>query len=81
MFLLDSNHKVIPASEIAKANSLAISLSQAVVAIVQADKDLIEARKTIPSYTAQWESLDYVGKELKTYYDAADKLLELLSTK
>lgn len=45
---------------------------------MEAEQGLKDAKKTVPSYTAQWDAKDYYAEEQEARNRAADTLLEVV---
>lgn len=54
-------------------------LAMAVLQLINANKDLVKAKKAVPLYTAQWSSEDYYKDQLNSWKRAADKLHEMIN--
>ena len=63
-----THDKVRPADLKSKA------LANAIIALMEAEKALQEAKSKVPNYTAQWNTKDYYAEEQESWNRAADAL-------
>ena len=64
--------------DIRPANPTAEKLARAVLNLISAESDLAQARRNVPSYTAQYDYADYFAQEQDNWNRAADELFELI---
>lgn len=66
------------AKDVKPANPEAAKLARAIIRLINADKNLFDARKRVPHYTGQYEHEDFYADESEAWNRAADALFELI---
>ena len=61
--------------QIKPADPKAELLANAIIALIEAEKALQEAKSRVPRYTGQWDSRDYYAEEQEAWNRAVDALL------
>lgn len=56
------------------ADPKAEGLAKAILALMDAEKSLQDAKSKVPRYTGQWDSKDYYAEEQEAWNRAADAL-------
>ena len=67
------------AKDVRPAKPEARKLAIAIICLINANKELSDAERNTPSYTAQYEREDFYADEQETWNRAADALFELIS--
>lgn len=68
------------AFEVKPCDSKATALAEAIVEMLQADKELYEANCRVPNYTGQYSSADVVANEQEAWNRKAEALLIAVKT-
>ncbi len=69
------------ADTIQKCNPPAKIVAEAILKLIQADKELRDAEAKVPNYTGQWSHEDYVAEEQEEWNIAANDLYDQLLRK
>jgi len=75
----DWRDEIFTYDKVVPAKAEAIILADAVVALMEAQVNLVAAIKTVPKYTGDCCAQDYYATEQEAWNRAADKLYTLLS--
>jgi hypothetical protein len=55
-------------------------LCNAIVEMIRCEDELNEAKSRVPSYTGQWNPIDFYADEQEAFNRAADKVHDLITT-